>query len=113
MKKDLKLIAITLFISFVVGLVVGELDGKDRASANLFTAGYDAAMNHVRTTIEAKTPDLAPFYMADLGIMFIPQSGNILTMKFVGSSDHWNGLNGSNGACPRQGMNILARGGQR
>ncbi len=93
MKKDLKLIAITLFISFAVGLLVGELDGKDRASADLFTAGYDAAMNHVRTTIEAKMPTLDPFYMADLGIVFIPRSGDIVALKFIGSSDRLNGLN--------------------
>jgi hypothetical protein len=82
--------------AFAAGIFFGYTTGSRKADVRVFTAGYDAAMNHVRSTIEAKTPDLVPFYMSDLGIKFIPLGGNNMSLRFIGTSDSLNGLNSSN-----------------
>lgn len=75
---------------FVAGFIIGDVHGIRHARIETFTAGYDAAMNHVRTTIEAKMPELRAFYMADLGIKFIPRGANIAGIKYVEDSSKFN-----------------------
>jgi hypothetical protein len=78
-----KYLCIGIFTGFLAGLIIGNIHGKQSIEAKVFTSGYDAAMNHVRQTIEAKLPALVPFYMADLGIKFIPRGHNIVAVKYV------------------------------
>lgn len=68
---------------FLAGFIIGDVHGIRHARVETFSAGYDAAMNHVRTTIEAKMPELQSFYMADLGIKFIPRGVNIAGIKYI------------------------------
>ncbi len=72
---------------FLAGFIIGDVHGIRSARVEMFNAGYDAAMNHVRTTIEAKMPELQSFYMADLGIKFIPRGINIAGIKYVSRID--------------------------
>ncbi|HEX2967121.1 MAG TPA: hypothetical protein VHO84_15155 [Syntrophorhabdaceae bacterium] len=78
-----KLFCIAVFSAFIAGLTIGEIHGTNRTNSNMFVAGYDGAMNHVRSTIESRMPGLLPFYMADLGIRFVPRGNNIVALKFV------------------------------
>jgi hypothetical protein len=71
--------------AFAAGMFFGYTSGSRNVEEKVFTAGYDAAMNHVRQTIETKTAGLDSFYMSDLGIKFIPRGNNILGIKYVGS----------------------------
>lgn len=67
------------------GIALAFMAGRHSVGDTLFWQGYDTAMNHVRTTISAKMPELVPFYMMDLGIKFIPRGNNIVGIKYVGS----------------------------
>lgn len=72
--------------AFAAGLFFGYGAGMKEGEVVTYNAGYGAAMNHVRVTIEEKMPGLVPFYMADLGIKFIPRGVNIVGIKYVGVS---------------------------
>lgn len=74
-------------IMIVAGVALAFMAGRHSVGDTLFWQGYDAAMNHVRTTIEAKMPGLAPFYVADLGIRFIPRGNNIAGLQYVSGPD--------------------------
>lgn len=93
-----KSIKITIIIA---AILLAFLTGRQSVGSGLFWKGYDAAMNHVRTTIETKAPELAPFYVADLGIKFIPRGGNILQVKYIGSDS------------PDTSTRVASAGGQR
>lgn len=67
-------------------MVVCFIAGRASIGDKLFWKGYDAAMNHVSSTIKAKSADVNSFYMADLGIKFIPRGNNILGIKYVGNN---------------------------
>lgn len=71
---------------FAAGVALAFMAGRHSVGDDLFWTGYDAAMGHVRSTIEAKTPELEPFYIADLGIKFIPRSVNIVGIKIIDGS---------------------------
>ena len=87
-----KLFCLGIFAAFAAGLTIGEIHGGNRIASTMYTAGYDGAMRHVRSTIESKMPGLLPFYMADLGIRFVPRGNSIVTLKFIGyDSNQHNG----------------------
>jgi hypothetical protein len=77
--------------SFIAGMMlVCFLAGRASIGDKLFWKGYDAAMNHVSSTIKARAVEQNSFYMADLGIKFIPKGNNILGISYLGNAaaDH-------------------------
>ncbi|HVN95512.1 MAG TPA: hypothetical protein VMT62_03710 [Syntrophorhabdaceae bacterium] len=72
------LLAAALLCAFLAGR-------QSMGDSDMFQKGYDTAMDHVRSTINTRMPELRPFYIHDLGIRFTPHGGNIVSVRFYGS----------------------------
>lgn len=83
MKKHL-IICFALIIGITIGLALGIPRGKNQATEEMFSLGYDAAMNHIRSTINKRMAEATPFSISDLGLRFTPRGNSITSIRVIG-----------------------------
>ena len=80
--RKLTLYGAIAFLSFMVGWTA-----RASREQEIFFKGYEAASNHIASTIKTRMKELKPFYLSDIGIHFIPRGNSIAGMKYLSEEE--------------------------